>query len=83
MNKGHYPSTSLISVRQETPTDWASFFRWPNQQGRLTLSTYDLVEHYFIIFGHFARGSIQVLMVRVLLIKIVEKLRGTNHTNSW
>lgn len=60
-------------MRQETPTDWASLFNWPDQQRRLALSTCDLIEIYFIIFGHLARGSTaQVMIVRVLLIKIVE-----------
>ena len=60
-------------MRQETPTDWASLFSWPDHQRRLALSTYDLIEIYFIIFGHLARGSIaQVIIVRVLLAKIVE-----------
>jgi hypothetical protein len=55
----------------------ASLFSWPDQQRRLALSTYDLIEIYFIIFGHLARGSTaqwshQVIIVRVLLVKIVE-----------
>lgn len=65
-------SAFLISLRQETPTDWASLFSWPDQQRRLALSTCDLIEIYFIIFGHLARGSTQVMIVRVLLVKIVE-----------
>ena len=44
-------------MRQETPTDWASLFSWPDHQRRLALSTNDLIEIYFIIFGHLARGS--------------------------
>jgi hypothetical protein len=60
-------------MRQETPTDWASLFSCPDQQRRLALSTYDLIERYFIIFGHLARGSTaQVIIMRVLLVKIVE-----------
>lgn len=64
-------------MRQETPTDWASLFSWPDHQRRLALRTYDLIEIYFIIFGHLARGSTaqwghQVMVVRVLLVKIVE-----------
>ena len=64
-------------MRQETPTDWASLFSWPDQQRRLALSTYDLVERYLIVFGHLARRCIaqwnhRVMIVRVLLVKIVE-----------
>ena len=44
-------------MRQETPTDRAFLFSWSDHQLRLALSTYDLVECYFIIFGHLARGS--------------------------
>ena len=51
------PSAFHISLRQETPTDRASLFSWPDQQRRLALSTHDLVERYFTIFGHLARRS--------------------------
>ena len=51
------PSSFHISLRQETPTDRASLFSWPDQQRRLAMSIYDLVEYYFVIFGHLATGS--------------------------
>ena len=43
-------------MRQETATDWASLFSWPDQQLRVALNTYDLVECDLIIFGHLLRG---------------------------